>query len=74
MSNASTEPNRYDREYRAAICTCARILDAAAEKEHVPPDEFRAAIREAITQAQTSRYGKDPSAEAFLLSLVAELF
>ena len=74
MSITPPETDQHDREYRAAISRCTEILDAAAQKEQVPSDKFRAAINEAIAHTQTNRYGKELSAEAFLLSLVAELF
>lgn len=74
MSQTRSDTDRNDREYRAALRRCTGILDMAAEKEHVSPDEFRAAIHEAITHTNVGLQAGDLTAEAFLLSLITELF
>ena len=55
----------------------SEILDAAAKASDVPPDEFRAAIREAMQYADSGSTGSltaDDTPETFVLSLVRRLF
>lgn len=55
----------------------SEILDAAARASDVPPDEFRAAIREAMQYAHRPTHNQciiEDSPEAFVLSLVSQLF
>ena len=61
----------------AALDRMSVILDRAAQKEHVSPDVFRAEIKNALACASAQSPTADASditPEAFVLSLVRELF
>jgi len=61
----------------AVLARMSAVLNHAAETEHVTPDEFRAAIEEAIAYAKLSPVDMSydtSSPEAFVLSLVGRLF
>ena len=63
--------------HHAAQTRMSELLDAAAKASDVPPEEFRAAIREAMRYADRTspdRLTADDTPEAFVLSLVRQLF
>ena len=62
--------------HEAALARMSVIFDRAAEQAQIPPDEFRAEICRAMacTQAQNGESEANDTPEAFVLSLIKELF
>ena len=62
--------------HEAALARMSVIFDRAAEQAQIPPDEFRAEICRAMayTQAQNGESKVNDTPEAFVLSLIKELF
>ena len=72
-------PTPYTAAHSAALARMASILDHAADREHVSPEEFRSAIAAAIAHAgqnspNTAAAEDTQTPEAFVLSLVCQLF
>ncbi len=66
--NRSSNPSLHEK----ALARIADVLDAAAEKEGVSPDELRLAIQEAMRYADGK--ADDTTPEAFVLSVTKQLF
>ncbi len=66
-----------EHDRTAAYARMSAVLDRAAESTGVSPEEFRAAIRESMQYADARMKNPgcyDLSPEAFVLSLVGQLF
>jgi len=72
-----TPDHMTDADHAAAHNRMSGILDRAAESSGVSPEEFRTAIRESMQYANARMKNPgcyDLSPEAFVLSLIGQLF
>ncbi len=63
-----------DDERAAVHARMSALFDRAAQNTGVSPAEFRAAIREAMQYAEPAIDPRDVMPEAFVLSLIGQLF
>ena len=73
--SAPTAPTPMTAADDAVLARISALLDRAAQQSGVSPEQFRNGIREAIGYARrTNENTEDTAPEAFVLSLVRQLF